>query len=224
MKETLAMLGVRPMAHWLSWILTAIISFGCSSFLVTYILTSSLMKFSDPLYLAAFIGFFAGSIIGFSFFIASLFSRAKLASIVGPIALFVTLLPRFIFFDTNRYEAVGGKMLASLLPCSAFAFGSDILADYEYAEIGLNSSNASEGGYSFNTCLSMMFFDTFFYIALAWYFEEVIPRQYGVNRKFYFCLTPSYLADSFTQLFPCFFREKKAKSESINSSQEDEEM
>ena len=224
MKETLAILGVRPMAHWLSWIMTAMISFACSSFLVTYILTSSLMKFSEPLYLAAFVGFFAASIIGFSFFIASLFSRAKLASIVGPIALFVTLLPRFIFFDTNRYEAVGGKILASLLPCSAFAFGSDILAEYEYAEIGINSGNASEGAYTFNTALSMMFFDAFFYIALAWYFEEVIPRQYGVNRKFYFCLTPSYLADAFTQLFPCFFREKKSNSEKSKLFQEDEEQ
>merc|ERR1712226_380243 len=66
------------------------------------------------------------------------------------------------------------------------AFGADILSDYEYAEIGVHSWNASEGKYSFNLCLRMMFFDTFIYMELAWYLEQVLPSQYGISKPFYF--------------------------------------
>jgi hypothetical protein len=95
-------------------------------------------------------------------------------------ALFATLLPRFIFFETNRYEAIASKRWASLLQCTAFAFGADIIADYEYAEVGVQTWNASVGDYSFNAAVGFLFLDTLVYIYLGWYLELVIPRQYGV--------------------------------------------
>jgi ABC-type multidrug transport system ATPase subunit len=192
MKETLYILGVRPWAHWLSWVLTTSIIFLLITILVTYTLASQVLLYSSPAYLLAFIGLFSTSTMGFCFVIASFFSRAKLAAIVGPMALFATLLPRFIFFGSNRYEAINAKKLASLLPCTAFAFGADIIADYEYAEVGVQSFNANMGDYSFNTSLSFLFLDTFLYMFLGWYLELVIPRQYGVARPFYFILLPSY--------------------------------
>jgi hypothetical protein len=36
--------------------------------------------------------------------LSTIFSRAKLAAIVGPVALFVTVLPRYVFFNTAKYE------------------------------------------------------------------------------------------------------------------------
>ena len=61
----------------------------------------------------------------------------------------------------------------------------------------------------------MLFFDAVFYTALSWYLEEVIPRQYGVARKWYFCITPSYISDTYQQLFSCLkFRKKKGTDNS----------
>jgi hypothetical protein len=58
-----------------------------------------------------------------------------LASIIGPIILFGSSLPRYIFFSSNRYENTAGKKAASLSSVAAFCFGADIFADYEYAEV-----------------------------------------------------------------------------------------
>ncbi len=150
------------------------------------------MVYSSIAYLFIYILLFAYSTIGFAFFVAAFFSRANLAAIVGPVGLFVTLLPRWIFFGTNRYENVESKMWASLLPCTAFAFGADILGDFEYAQVGIQQSNVQDGAYSFRTTLGFLFLDTFLYLFLGWYVEQVIPRQFGVARKWYFLLTPNY--------------------------------
>ena len=192
MRETLSILGVRPWAHWFSWFLTLMSIFSFIAIMVTYTLTSNILLNSNAVYIFSFIFFFSTSTVGFCFVVASFFSRAKLAAIVGPMALFATLLPRFIFFGSNRYEASTQKKWASLLPCTAFAFGADIVADYEYAEDGVQDWNANEGDYSFNTAVGFLFLDTFLYLALGWYLEQVVPRQYGVARPFYFFLQPSY--------------------------------
>jgi len=192
MKETLSILGVRPLAQWLSWIITASISSTIVAVTVSFTLSFFVMKNSSAVYLLIFILFFSAATTGFSFFIAAFFSRANLAAIVGPVALFVTLLPRWIFFGTNRYEAAASKMWASLLPCTAFAFGADILSDYEYAQVGLQSSNVGEGAYSFKTSLGFLLIDSILYFVLGWYLENVIPRQYGVAKKWYFPFIPTF--------------------------------
>ena len=136
MRETMFILGVRPWANWWAWLVSSLVVFFIVSLLVTQLLSANVLIHSSTVYLFMLIWLFSTATIGFCFFIAAFFNRAKLASIVGPISLFVTLLPRYIFFGYNRYEATTAKMWASLLPATAFAFGADIIADYEYAEQG----------------------------------------------------------------------------------------
>lgn len=192
MKETLAILGVKAVPHTLSWILTSFLMFSFIAFTVAFILSSYVFKFSSAAYIYAYIFLFSASVVGFSFFVASFFSRAKLSAIVGPIALFATLLPRWIFFGSNRFEATRGKYIASILPCTAFAFGADIISDYEYAEKGINSSNVDDGDYSFQTTLNFLFLDAILFGVLGLYLEQIIPRTYGVAEKWYFCLQPQF--------------------------------
>lgn len=192
LKETLSILGVRAWAHFWSWLLTNLVVFAVIAILVTLALTSQVLKHSNPFYIFLYIGLFSTSTIGFCFVVAACCSKAKFAAIIGPMALFATLLPRYIFFGSNRYEAIPAKLWASLLPCTAFAFGADIVADYEYAEVGIQSWNISEGQYSFSTALGFLFFDTLLYTFLGWYLELVIPRQYGVARPWYFLVSLSY--------------------------------
>jgi len=192
MKQTLEILGVKPYAYWLSWVIASLLSFGIIAVFVTMVLSKSVLGQSDPKYIFAFIALYCTSIIAFSFFIAAFFSRAKLASILAPVALFATLLPRYIFFGTNTNELSKSKMLASILPCTAFSFGASIIGDFEYAETGIQHFNAGFGDYSFKTCLKMLSFDTFFFFFLSWYLDKVIPSQYGVAHPFYFPFQPSY--------------------------------
>ena len=192
MKQTLFILGVKPWAHWLSWITFNILFFTIIACLVTLLLSSQIAQNSNKFILFCFIITFALTIMSFSFFVASFFSRAKLASILGPLLFFGTLLPRYIFLGTRQEESLNEKVWASLAPCTAFAFGAELLADLEYAELGIQWWNIRNGGYDVAMSFNMMFIDIIVYTFLAWYLEQVVPSQYGVSKKFYFILSPSY--------------------------------
>jgi ATP-binding cassette subfamily A (ABC1) protein 3 len=141
LKETMQILGVDTFILWLSHVITALVTFTIIAILVTYVICGSFLPASSNDILFAYIFLFCTSIIAFSFFIASFFSRAKLAAIIGPIALFASLMPRWIFYGSNRYEQENSKVIASLLPCTAFAFGADIISEYEYSEKGVQRDN-----------------------------------------------------------------------------------
>lgn len=212
-KETLMIMGVHPWAYWWSWCIFYLVLFVVVAILVTATLTTSVLHYSSPAYLLVWIGLFSTAIMGFCFAIAALFNRAKLAAVIGPMAVFATVLPRFIFFGTNRYEGSVAKKWASLLPATAFAFGADVVADYEYAEQGIQSWNASEGAYSFNTSMEFLLLDTFLYFFLGWYLEQVLPKEYGSPRPFYFIVSPWYWCS-------CFFPRKTAPAENLKVATE----
>jgi len=197
MRETLFILGVRGWAHWISWLVTSLLVFLVASGTVTVSLVNTVLRYSDPLYIFAYIGLFSTATIGLCFTLAALFSRAKLAAIMSPVVLFATILPRYIFFGFSRYEATAGMVVASLFPATAFSFGADIVAAYEYSEQGVQSWNVSEGLYSFQTSLNMLFFDTILYLFLGFYFDQVIPRQYGTPKPFYFIFNPGFWCSLF---------------------------
>jgi magnesium-transporting ATPase (P-type) len=173
MREVMKIMGLEDWAHQLSWFLTAFITFFWISLSTTILCHASFLPASSPSLLMMYFFTFCMSEVSFAFFISAFFSQAKLAAIIGPVALFCTLLPRFIFFGTNRYEAPTAKYFASLLSPTAFSFGADIIADYEYAGIGVQRDNMFEGEYNFGGCIQMMLFDFFLYAALAWYLDQV---------------------------------------------------
>ncbi len=99
---------------------------------------------------------------------------------------------RYIFFGTNPYERTSAKVLTSLLLPSAFAFGADILADYEYAERSVTLAPTRREAYTFATCLTMMALDCLLYLALFLYFERVLPSKFGAHEHLCFCLLPRW--------------------------------
>ena len=101
-----------------------------------------------------YVSIYLFSAVGFAFLLSVFFSNAVLAAVVGPIALFAAILPKYVFFGSNRYEQAGAKGLSSLLSPTAFAFGAEILGDYEYEGIGINPSNWHTGESSLFGCKS----------------------------------------------------------------------
>jgi hypothetical protein len=179
MREVMKIMGLSSWAHQLSWSITALVLFLWVAASTTFLCHISFLPSTDARLLFLFIFSFCLSEITFSFLIASFFSKAKLAAIVGPVCLFCSILPRYIFFGTNRYEEQQSKYFASLLSPSAFSFGADILADYEYSGVGVQLYNMDDGLYNFRGCIQIMFFDFLWYGVMAWYFEQVIPGDVG---------------------------------------------
>ena len=65
-----------------------------------------------------------------------------------------------------------------------------MMSDYEYAGQGIQFSNMNDGLFSFSSCLVMMFVDFVLYGVLAWYFDLVLPQEYGTPEHPLFFLSP----------------------------------
>lgn len=142
--------------------------------------------------LFVYIFLFCLGAISFAFLVSVFFSNSILAAIVTPVLFTGTLLPRYLFYGSNRYENAGSKAVVSLLLPSAFAFGADILGDFESNEIGISPDNWQQGDYSFLLCLQMMLLDAILYAVLALYLERVLPSKYGTREHPLFFLSAAW--------------------------------
>jgi hypothetical protein len=123
MRETMKIMGLRVWVLNLSWFLTATVMFFIIGVVMTWLMTRSFLSQSSPSLVFFYIMLFLMTEIAFVFLLSTFFSKAKLAAILGPVSLFGTVLPRYLFFGTNRYEAQRSKYAASLLSATAFTFG-----------------------------------------------------------------------------------------------------
>ena len=175
MKEVMKIMGLQDWVLAAAWSLTYLFVFAVIGVVDTLMLSSTALETSDPVLLFIFLMLFFSSLVTFSFLISVFFSRAKLAAIVAPIALFSTLMPRYIFFRAEDDEMFYTKMLASLFSPTAFTFAADRLAEFEGAGFGLSWDNLAEGEFSFGVCMFMMIVDFWLYGFLAWYLDKVMP-------------------------------------------------
>jgi hypothetical protein len=95
-------MGLDPMVLHLSWLVTAGATFFWIAISVTCLSSGSFLAHSDSSLVFVFIFAFAASEMTYGFLVSTFFSQAKLAAIVAPIALFAALLPRFVFYTSNR--------------------------------------------------------------------------------------------------------------------------
>eukprot|EP01041_Mallomonas_annulata_P006632 gene6631-13438_t len=175
LREIMKIMGLKDWVHHMAWFITSFVLFFWIALSSTYITSTK---------------------VTLSFLVAVFFNNSKIAAIVGPVVLFVSLLPRFVFIATNDFEDEAGKFAASLLSPTAFSFGADIIAQYENAGIGVQFSNLSEGTYNFGSCIQFMLLDVFLYGFLAWYLEQVLPTEYGTPRSAFFLFQKSYWCPS----------------------------
>lgn len=192
MRELMLIMGLETWVHDLAWWLMSFLLWLWIAISITYLTKRSFLPNSNVTIVFAYFFIFSVALMQFSFLVAVFFNNSKLAAIVAPVVLFSSILPRFIFFTSNDYETVKPKIGASILLPTAFSFGADILAEYEDNGTGVQFSNINSGGYSFLTCLSCMLFDLFFYSVLTWYFDKVLPREFGVRLHPLFFLSPNY--------------------------------
>lgn len=84
-----------------AWMITYAIMLLIISAAVTVVCCASFLRSSDPSLLLVLLLFFAASELAFGLLIASVFSNAKTAGIVAPLAHFACLMPRYIFFRSE---------------------------------------------------------------------------------------------------------------------------
>mmetsp|Transcript_16037 Transcript_16037/g.15964 ORF Transcript_16037/g.15964 Transcript_16037/m.15964 type:complete len:735 (-) Transcript_16037:2082-4286(-) len=131
------------------------------------------------------------SCIGFCFLISSFFSKAKTAILVGVLMFFITY---FTLFAVTNTTPRGTKVGLSIFNTVAMATGFYTLISLQANQVEVDFSTAGDvyENYTVATALIMLTIDTIVYFLLAFYFDKVIPSEYGVALKWYFPFTKSF--------------------------------
>ncbi|XP_019856993.1 PREDICTED: ATP-binding cassette sub-family A member 3-like, partial [Amphimedon queenslandica] len=199
-KEMMKIMGLS------NWILTATWFIKEFIFLFfTAVIYAIMLKYgiilpnSNLLLLIIFFFLFVTSTIAFCFFLSSLFSSATLGLLAG--ILTWSTLSIIHFFISQSYDDIhfSIKLLLSLLSSNlCTGFGIQVLSKLEQSGLGLNYQyfftpvSFTDTTFSMAWTFLILFLNTITYMILYWYIEAVFPGQYGIAKKPYFFLQPSY--------------------------------
>eukprot|EP00736_Rhodelphis_marinus_P006281 Rmarinus@m.16243 len=192
-REGMLMMGLLPSVFYLSFYLTyAFIFLLMSGFIALGAKGVNLMEFSESSVVFLLFFLFGLSIISFGFFISVFFNKAKSASYLGVMLFFASFFA--IYAVDSEDTASGDKQIACLSPTVAFGLGIKTLGRLESHETGALWSNISEefDNFAMGTALGMLALDSLLFAFLGWYFDQVVPSEFGTVRPFYFIFTPSY--------------------------------
>ncbi len=132
------------------------------------------------------------------FLFSVFFNKANIAAVVAGILYFVLYLPYTILVQYQDVLTTWQQFLASLSSTVAFGYGCAIIGSFELENVGLNWENFYENPYvgqdsiTMNHVCLILLLDSLIYMLLAIYIEGIYPGEYGVPRRWYFPLQPSY--------------------------------
>ncbi|XP_033623170.1 ATP-binding cassette sub-family A member 8-A isoform X2 [Fukomys damarensis] len=189
MKGLMTMMGLRGPAFWFSWgLLYAGFVFILTIFLALItksvqfvILTSFLVVFS--------LFFFYGlSLITLAFLLSVLLKKPFLTGFA--VFLFTVIWGSLGFMALYRYLPGSLEWILSFFSPFAFTLGMAQLLHFEF---DMNSNTESMGDSNLIAAtIFMLFLDSLSYLALTFYFEKILPNEYGHRHSPLFCLKSSF--------------------------------
>jgi ATP-binding cassette subfamily A (ABC1) protein 3 len=189
-KEGMKMMSLDNGALVLSWVFHFGITYWVIAIGVTA-LSSQLFVYSDSTIIFMYFFFFVNATLSFCYWLSTLFSRSKTASIVGVMcecacppphplpSLPPPLTPSSVFFGgyiiNTGIENSGQWMyfaIASLHPVAAFTIGLNGFVEYEDTQVGVTfftwDATSSAHAFTFKDCVTMLGFDIFFWGFMTW--------------------------------------------------------
>ena len=188
-REGMLIMGLSKKAFFLSWYVSYLLILGVAGILVTVLVSVTFFSHTSFLLLLLMTLLFVKSLVAQGLLFSVFFSKARIASIAAPLLGFMMILPRFWLNDDSSNVAKG---IASLSSTTAYGFGIDRIIEYETVGTGGTFANLDDGSFPFLTVIIMLAFDSVLYLFLFWYFDNVLPSQYGVKRSPLFLFFPSY--------------------------------
>ncbi|XP_037349445.1 ATP-binding cassette sub-family A member 6-like isoform X2 [Talpa occidentalis] len=180
-KEVMNMMGLQDSAFWLSWGLMYAGFIIIISIIITVIIISAQIMTTIG-FMVIFTLFFSYglSLLALSFLMSVLLKKTVLTSLV--VFLF-TLFWGCVGF-TTYYKQLPSSLEWILSICSPFAFtaGMTKIMHLDYTTNGISFSDSSGDSYIMIAILAILAFDALFYLALALYFDKILP--YGNERRY----------------------------------------
>ncbi|XP_071532999.1 cholesterol transporter ABCA5-like [Panulirus ornatus] len=193
-KESMKMMGLRDSVYWLSWF-AVYGAYVLALALVCIILLplAQVFRHADLFLLFILLVLYGFSSIVFALMLTPFFNKSKVAGVVANlIQVFLSLLFYLQVYMESKIDQGVFWALALLSPC-AFSFAIDKVIVFDYSSGGLNYNMLWDGpGLPVAGSLIMIAFDIFLYLFLAYYFDNVIPSEYGTKRKPWFLFQKSF--------------------------------
>ena len=192
-KVGMKMMGLSDGAFWISWFITyGIIMLGT---VIIVSIVSVFALFPNSNFFIIFIMFLAYglSVISFSFMLTPFFNKATAAGGLGSLATILFSILVLLAIYTSISAPV--KWILSLLCPTAFGFGISELVVLDSYFGGADFSNfvsSSHTSFPIGASFLMLIIDIILYWILAFYFDNIVPGEFGQAKPFYFFLLPSY--------------------------------
>ena len=200
-KEAMKLMGMKSWIYWLSWyiktflLLLPSLIFMIISYKIQVPLnnggTAAIIDKTDPFLFTLFLLLYVSSTITFTFLCTSFFKKANTAAAGAGVIFFLSYLP-YIFISL-RYEKMTffDKILACFVNNLAMSEGIQLIGQFEAQGTGINFSNWGHGlsvqdDFNLLSVIIIMFVNNFIHLILAYYFENVLPGDYGIARPWYF--------------------------------------
>jgi ABC-type Na+ transport system ATPase subunit NatA len=125
--------------------------------------------------------------------VSAFFSQAKTGSIAGTMLFFVAYFLQAII--EGRPSVTTSTITAICLSApAALSMGVTQLALFEGNGVGVQWSNIHvlQNNFSFALSMGMLFVDFCLYSFLGWYFDQVLPQEFGTTKSPFFLFLPSY--------------------------------
>lgn len=192
LRDGMRMMGMHPAAFYTSWIITYLAIYLFVAFTVTLILSfGRILPKTSPSLIFVWLMLFATAAIAYAFLITTFFSKAKSAASVGSIAFYSS---GYLVHLAKPTSPPNFLRMLSLFPPVCFELTAKTVANLESDGVGLTWSNMdiASDGVSLLFGFEMLLFDAVVLFLLFIYLDQVMPREVGLRREWYFPLKPSF--------------------------------
>eukprot|EP01043_Picozoa_sp_COSAG02_P062756 COSAG02_NODE_8737_length_2459_cov_1.521610_2_plen_395_part_00 len=208
-KETMKIMGLRPVVIDLSWFVTMAIQMLITSIGVSIIVSQGVYTYSNRLLVFLFVLTFSMSIVTLCFLLSVFFSKSKAAASVGPMLFFALYFPYYAVQDPSTPAL---PLTAScIFAPTCMAVTASVFTSWESGGIGVQLSNMFQepANISFARCIFMLLSDFILYGVLAVYFDKVLPSEFGVTKHWAY---PFFALRDLIR--SCFFKSPNVRDDS----------
>jgi hypothetical protein len=167
MRKLLYMSGLSHSVYLSSWITAEVFVIIWISLTSTIFTKLSMWSRSNAFLIFFFFYLYGVSLLSLGYLVSKVIKRAKLATVLFPVLLFLFTLPSFSFGVFQLSDLVLERTFASLLSPVAFSFGVSLFSKSESAHLGVQMDNLNGLGYNYALCALMLFIDILVYCLLA---------------------------------------------------------
>ena len=196
-KEGMKIMGLKEGEYFISYFL----QYSIISIIISYINSILLKKILSyiPLYILYFIIFlFSLDIFSLIYFFQSFMDKTRTA-IICTIFLYLLMYCTFLVCLLEKTSMIL-KVILSIIPSVSLSNGILLLSKFEVYFKKFKSEDFSKNHYNFSIQIMYIMFiiDFFFYLFLGYYFNQVLPHEFGLRKPWYFLCSSKY-----------WFREKR---------------